>query len=342
MSNIESLAVHKVGNKAIDEPLFLSKNLLRLDDAVKSILNAYFINPFKTNEYYSLYHETNLDLNEVYSFVSEIFDAPESLYEQSVSLAKHLYEQNNHPKIKGGEFYVVYFKDLIIKGSNVNAVGLFKSENKDTFLKIYTTGSDIGIESEQGINIHKLDKGCLIFNVEKESGYLVSVIDNTNKGTDAHYWVDDFLRVQQRKDEYYNTENVISLYKSFVSKELPHQFEVSKADQVDLINKSVKYFKEKDTFDIEEFENEIIAQPAVIDSFNAYKTEYLRERDLELPESFTISESAVKKQTRGLKSVIKLDKNFHIYVHGDRQCIKRGYDEATGMHYYQLFFNEEA
>jgi hypothetical protein len=235
----------------------------------------------------------------------------------------------------------VYFKDLVINGSNVDAVGLFKSENKDTFLKIFTTGSDIGIESEQGININKLDKGCLIFNTDNENGYVVAVIDNTNKGTDAHYWVDDFLRVQQRKDEYYNTENVISLYQSFVSKELPRQFEVSKADQADLINKSVKYFKEKDTFDIEEFENEIIAQPAVIDSFNAYKTEYLRERDLELSDSFTISESAVKKHTRGLKSVIKLDKNFHIYVHGDRQCIKRGFDEATGMHYYQLFFNEE-
>lgn len=208
-------------------------------------------------------------------------------------------------------------------------------------MKVYTTASDIGIESEQGININKLDKGCLIFNIDNENGYLVSIVDNINKGTEAHFWVDDFLRVQQRKDEYYNTQHTISLYKSFITKEFPRQFEADQADQADLINKSVKYFKEKDTFDIEEFENEVIVQPEVIDSFNAYKVEYLKERDLELSDSFSISESAVKKQARGLKSVIKLDKNFHIYVHGDRQCIKRGFDEATGMHYYQLFFNEE-
>lgn len=341
MSNLESLVIHRVGNKAIDEPLFLSQSVLELNDEVKSILNSYFIDPFKLHEYYSLYHETNLALNEVYAFVLEIFKSPDSLYEQSTKLAKHLYEQNNHPNIKGGEFYVVYFNQIEINGNVVDAVGLFKSENKDTFLKVYTTSSNIKIESEQGINIHKLDKGCLIFNIDNENGYLVSVIDNTNKGAEAHYWVDDFLRIKQRKDEYYNTKNVISLYKSFVAKEFPRQFEVNQVDQADLINKSVKYFKDKDTFDIEEFENEVIVQPRVIDSFNAYKTEYLKERDLELSDSFTISESAVKKQARSLKSVIKLDKNFHIYVHGDRQCIKRGYDEATGMHYYQLFFNEE-
>ena len=61
-----------------------------------------------------------------------------------------------------------------------------------------------------------------------------------------------------------------------------------------------------------------------------------------LPEQFDISSSAVKRQSRGLKSVIKLDKNFHIYVHGDRQRIQRGFDEASGLHYYQLFFDDEA
>ncbi|MDR0687903.1 MAG: nucleoid-associated protein, partial [Prevotellaceae bacterium] len=59
------------------------------------------------------------------------------------------------------------------------------------------------------------------------------------------------------------------------------------------------------------------------------------------PERFGISEAAVKRQARVLKSVIKLDKNFHIYVHGRREYITRGYDEKTGLHFYQLFFREE-
>ena len=193
MSKIESIAVHRIGNKSIDEPLFLSQGLLKVNDEIRSVLYSYFISPFKSNEYYSLYHETDLALNEVYAFVSEIFKTPDSLYGQSIKLAKHLYEQNNHPNIKGGEFYVVYFKELEVNGIIVDAVGLFKSENKNTFLKVYTTASDIGIESEQGININKLDKGCLIFNIDNENGYLVSIVDNINKGTEAHFWVDDFL-----------------------------------------------------------------------------------------------------------------------------------------------------
>jgi hypothetical protein len=42
------------------------------------------------------------------------------------------------------------------------------------------------------------------------------------------------------------------------------------------------------------------------------------------------------------KSVLKLDKNFHIYVHGNRQLIERGYDDEKGMNYYKVFFNNEA
>ena len=49
----------------------------------------------------------------------------------------------------------------------------------------------------------------------------------------------------------------------------------------------------------------------------------------------------MKHYTRVFRDVIKLDKNFHIYVHGDNQYIKKGYDEVTGTHYYQLFFKEE-
>jgi len=340
-STILSLSLHTVGNKSLDDGIYLSKSLLEVDDKTTDILTTYFLFPFKSNEYYNLYHEADINLNEVYVYASKIFDNLETLHEQSVNLAKHLYEKSNHPKIKGGEFYVVYFKDCIIEGETVDAVGLFKSENKDTFLKVFPAGDGFEIESEQGVNINKLEKGCLIFNSDRENGYIVAVVDNTNKGAEAHYWIDDFLHVRQRKDEYYNTQNALALCKNFVTKELPNQFDVSKADQAVFLNKSVKFFKEKDNFDMEEFANEVIEQPSIIDSFNNYKNAYLNERDIEIADNFTISDSAVKKQARVLKSVIKLDKNFHIYVHGNNQYIKKGYDEETEMYYYQLFFKQE-
>jgi len=341
IDKIQSLAIHKIGHKSNEESISLSKKCVAIDNDMQNVLANYFIQPFKSEEYSSFYHNIDISMNEVFVCTSKIFDDPKTLLEQSINLAKHLYEQSDHPKIKGGEFYTVYFKDCIIDGKTVDAVGLFKSENKDTFLKVFPNKTEDGfeIESEQGININKLDKGCLIFNTERENGYVVAVVDNTNKGAEAQYWLDDFLHVRSRKDEYYNTQNVLTLAKHFIKDELPSQFEVTKADQIDLLNKSVKFFKEKDNFDLKEFANEVIEDPDIIRSFRKYKTTFEQDFDMDIADNFTISESAVKKQARTLKSVIRLDKNFHIYIHGNRNLIEQGEDKKGK--FYKVYYQEE-
>ncbi|MGL5913153.1 MAG: nucleoid-associated protein [Bacteroidales bacterium] len=338
-SSILHIALHKIGNKTNDEGYILSQQNLQLSEAVRDLLRHYFCSPFKPNEYFHLHHESELSLNEVYSYVSAIFDNPQCLHEQSVHLAKHLYAQSTHAKIKAGEFYVVYFKDYFCEGETCDAVGLFKSENKDTFLKVLLEEGAFNVESEEGVNINKLDKGCLIFNKEREQGYIVAVIDNTNKSMEAQYWIDDFLHLHQRKDEYFNTEHVLSMCKNFVTQQLPQQFEVSRADQVDLLNKSVKFFKENDKFDLKGFAQEVMEQPDVIESFNRYKGDFEAERRIEISDQFAISDFAVKKQARSFKSIIKLDKNFHIYVHGNRKLIEQGEDEKGK--FYKMYYQEE-
>ena len=249
-ASIYNLSLHLVGNKSAEDGIILSKTNLDIKNELKGLLVSYFLPPFASEELFELYHDSGIEFNVVYGAVSRIFDDPDSLHEQSVNLAKHLYDQSTHPKIKCGEFYTVYFKDCIVDGETVDSVGLFKSENKDTFLKVLREGGNFNLESEQGINIKKLDKGCLIFNKERENGYVVAVVDNTNKGVEAQYWMDDFLHVRQRKDEFTNTQNVMTMAKNFVTKALPEQFEVSKADQIELLNKSLQFFREKDTFDM--------------------------------------------------------------------------------------------
>lgn len=334
-SNISEVAIHIVGNKANDELNRLSTQASSFNKEIADILTAYFTSAFKLDEYYNLYHAADLSLNEVYVYLSKIFDAPECLHEQSVNLANHLYEQSNHPKIKGGEFYVAYFKNCIIDGKNVDAVGLFKSEKKDTFLKVNPSGKGFEIESMKGVNVNKLDKGALVFNIERENGYVVTVVDNTNKGLEAHYWMDDFLHVRQRKDEYFNTHQVLSMCKGFASKELDN----NKPAKSEFLNKSVQFFKEKDTFDMNKFANEVIEQPDIINSFNQYRESYAKEHDIDFSEGFNISDSAVKKQVRSFKSVIKLDKNFQIYIHGNRELIEQGEDNKGK--FYKVYYKEE-
>lgn len=337
---IKSIIVHEVGNKLNQENILFSKKTLSISKEMENVLINHFLLPFKSNEYFNFFHEIDINMNEVFVCISKIFKDEKTLQEQSVNLAKHLYEQSTHPQIKSGEFYTVYFKDCIIDGETVDAIGLFKSENKDTFLKVFSSGEGFEIETIQGNNINKLDKGCLIFNIEKEKGYIVSVVDNTSKGNNALYWIDDFLHIRQRKDEYHNTQNILSLCKNFAQKELPQQFDVTKVEQVDFLDKSIKFFKEKENFKMNEFTNEVIGNPEIIERFNQYSSSFQKDYNIEITDNFSISDSAVKKQNRLIKKVIKLDKNFDIYIHGNSELLEQGEDKKGK--YYKVYYNNES
>ena len=347
-NSIQHVALHRVGNKATSEGYVVSDRLLNLNDMMSTMLVQYFIEPFKVQEYYRL--TENEPLREA---VGEIFDDPDRLLECSQRIAELLYEASTHPNIKGGDLFVAYFRECQINGAVCDAVGLFKSENKSQFLKVMHGEEDwsrqlgdehatstFRVEADKGIDLHKLDKGALVFNMEAEQGYVVSVVDATNRGADAAYWRDAFLGLSQRQDEYYSTHAEMAAYKRFVTDELPQQFEgVTKADQADLLNRGAGYFKQNDSFDLQGFAEEVIAQPEVIDSFKHYRQQYQEENAVELQDDFAISDEAVKKQQRSMKSVIKLDKNFHIYVHGDRSLIEQGEDDRGK--FYKVYYQQE-
>jgi len=339
-ATINNFYIHTVGNKVADEKFFISKRKTKASNELKTLLSHYFLSPFNSEEYYHFHHDTDLYLNETYSYVSKIFNNSESLYEQSINLAKHLYNHCVHPKIKGGEFYIVYFKNCSLSGQTLDAVGLFKSENKDTFLEVEQLNDGFNIESRQGININNLDKGCLIFNTEKENGYVISIVDNTNKGAEAQYWKDNFLNVSVINNSFHQTNQFLGITKQFVTKQLNEKFNITKTEQIDFLNRSVDYFKTHDTFNKQEFEKDIFTDINVIESFQKFDQEYRQENEVELSDNFEISAKAVKKQARVFKSVLKLDKNFHIYIHGNRELIEQGIDE-DGRKYYKLYYQNE-
>ena len=80
----------------------------------------------------------------------------------------------------------------------------------------------------------------------------------------------------------------------------------------------------------------------VIESFRKYGKNAMAGKDFDVIDNFEISAQAVKRQARVFKSVLKLDKNFHVYIHGDRELIEKGFDEAMGKNYYKLYFNSES
>jgi hypothetical protein len=338
---LSKMIVHRVGNKQKEEGIDLSHDLLHLDETILPLLLKYFLAPFKTDAFYNFVHEQELNLNEMWFYASEIFKNPDSFHLQSTNMAKHLYEKTVHPNINSGELFIVYFSECVVDGESVDAIGIFKSETKTTFLKVFPQGDNFSIESNNGININKLDKGCLIFNTEKDLGYKLCVVDNVNKSQEAQYWVNDFLGAELRKNDFYKTQTYMKACKGFVEEVFNEENNVDKSAQIELMNKSVSFFKENDTFDEERFKTEVLYDEKVITAFDDYKQTYEEENNLQLPQEFDISDTAVKQEQKQFKSVLKLDRNFSVYIHGNRNYLERGFDQDTGLNYYKLFYEKE-
>ncbi len=238
--------------------------------------------------------------------------------------------------------YLVHFDNVPFGTSYIQVMGIYKSERKESFLKVLPHGKNLEIVHDEGMSLAKPDKGCLIFCNNKQEGYTVCVVDHTNKQQDAQYWVKEFLQVEPYIDNYHNTDNYLGLCKQFITNKYPEQFDVSKSEQIDLLNRSMDYFKTNDQFSLQQFTSEVIHHPEVADHFIAFKKDYESAKSYDIEDEFDINLSAVKKQSKMYKAVLKLDKNFHVYIHGRKDLIEKGYDEKTGKHFYKLYFDEEA
>jgi hypothetical protein len=100
------------------------------------------------------------------------------------------------------------------------------------------------------------------------------------------------------------------------------------------------YFKSNENFDKQEFAESVFEDDRMIDSFIKYGDDYCKHNELPSADQFEINNTAVKKQARVYKSVLKLDKNFHIYIHGNRELIEKGTD-PDGRKFYKIYFNHE-
>ncbi len=338
---LKKVSVHHTGNITNGEALHLSKSPVELnDDKLETLLQQFFLFPFTNPEFYAFtFTNEDVTLNPVYNFAADMFDNARKFHSGTINIAKHLYELSTHPQIKSGDLFVAYFSDIAIENELTDAIGIFKSENRQEFLKP-SHGDEFNIEYDDGISVEKLDKGCLIFNDNREGGFRICIVDKANKSTEARFWKEDFLMLKAYADDYHQTKNFLNIAKNYVSKQFAEEFEVTKTDQIDLLNKSVEYFKNNESFDKKKFEKEVFQDAGVIKSFRQYDETFREENNLDIEDVFEISTQAVKKQAKIFKSVLKLDKNFHIYIHGDKNLIENGVDEQ-GRKFYKIYYKEE-
>lgn len=343
-ATLAKLSAHQIGNKTNGEDLVAGKSELDIsDENIGAALIKYFLSSFNTTEYYNFTSSTDdFNLNPLYQASKAIFAAAKSFHINSINIAKHLYEVSLHPHIKSGDLFVALLTDVNVDNEMYDVIGIFKSEEKAGFIKLdLTAGNSFEINYEKGIDLGKLDKACLIYDIDSDSGFRISVLDKTNKSSEAQYWKDLFLNVKPVNNNFQATKNFLDMTRLYVMDQISEEFELSKPDQIEYLNKSISYFKKHDEFNKREFEQEVFEDPEVIKSFRKFDNNFRDQFDVDMEDSFDISSEVVKKQSRVFKSILKLDKNFHIYIHGDKNLIERGV-EKDGRKYYKIYYKDES
>lgn len=334
LGNITYAVVQMVGNKSKGDGVAFSSEKVDLS-RIKDFLFDLFDKSLKYDDLKRLDFVGSVKLNPVYNFVSSIFDDETSFIQEANNLATYLYQQSLHPSIKNGEFYVMKIQGCIVDGDMVDAVGLFKSELHDTVLKVVNNSNGIQIVPEKGMSLKKLDKGCVVFNKNRDNGYIVAVLDSNS--LDANYWTDAFLHAVSCKDSYHDTMNYINICKEFLVSDTMDV--VCKADKAIMMNKAMNSLKYSKELDFLPFVNNVFGKK-VEEQVVKFKEEYELSQP-KLSDTILPSETALKKNSTTNLTTIKLDKNFDIKVKSVCELLEQGYDAKRGMKYYKLYYEVE-
>lgn len=190
-ATVKKLVIHKVGNRSREEGVSLSTQESTADDSVKSILLRNYLGAtLKENSIYNFHHSTDIKFNEVYNYSSEALISEAGFIDSSSKIAKHLYASTLHPNVAAGDLFVVLFEGIKYDQRIGNALGIFKTETKESYLNIEEGPSTIAIHKLEGINPNKLQKGAIVFNGIPE----IMVVDRL-AGT-SRYWLETFLNVR--------------------------------------------------------------------------------------------------------------------------------------------------
>ena len=343
-THIASLSIHRVGNKSRNEDIFLSSEPYKLEDELTPLMKEFFLKPFREKEenYFKFSHEADLEFHELHKMASTIFDNPDNAHQVSRNIASHLYNQSEHPHIKSGEVYVAYLENVQLDNEKMDAIGIFKSELKQDFLQFSETETQLKALLKQGVSLNKLDKGCIIFNSNKDDGYKILSVDSNRY--DTKYWLESFLGVEALADDNFYTKKYLKFCQDF-AKDVVFPAE-DKKEEVMFMNRAVNHFAKNDNFEETAFMNDVIDNPDLIPEFRHYKTEKAPKYSIEDLTSFPIANTAVSAARKKIKNVINLDTNIQIRMdfinpESAEKYVEKGWDEEKQMYYYLVYFNKE-
>src|SRR5690625_7620996 len=129
-AQIESLSVHRVGNKSRNEGIFISENPYPVNDELHALLKEYFLKPFRDKEenLFQFVHEVDLEFHELYNLVNNMFNNPNHSHKNTQKIARLHLDQSQQTHIKSEDEYVTFFENILIDNERTKAFGIYKKD----------------------------------------------------------------------------------------------------------------------------------------------------------------------------------------------------------------------
>ncbi|MGG2072885.1 hypothetical protein AB1J28_06015 [Lysinibacillus irui] len=281
---------------------------------------------------FEFFHETNIALNEIYTYAKAIFEQNSSFLEQSQNIARHLHSVSQHPNIKSGELFIGLFENCLLLNEEKKIIAIVKIDEKEIFLDVKNDQNQMIVNGIDGINVKKINNMAIIVDMGPEQP--PAVFMKTKRKEDIIYWQERFLKIKVADEYYHKTDLALTECKKYILKDENY----SNTEKLGLLNKTLDYFRNEEEFQVNHYIETVFEQAdatqkdILINSVKPYET--------------VISDSALEKAEKKYKRKIKLDANIEIQVniqHIDQidELIEVGYDEATNRKFYKIYFQDE-
>lgn len=286
----------------------------------------------RVDQQYEFFHETNLDLNELYTYAKAIFNDENSFLVQSQHIATHLHSVSNHPNIHDGDLFIGLFENCMVGTETRKVLSIVKIDEREIFLDVKSDQNRMIVNGVDGINVKKINNAAIIVDMGPDEEPAVFI--RTRRKDDVVYWQERFLKIKVTDEEYEKTDLALQEVKKIILKE--ESF--TNTEKLGLLNKTLDYFRNEEQFQVDDYIDTVFEAPdevqrdVIVNSVKPYET--------------IISESAIEKAEKSYRRKIKLDDNIEIVVNVRDieqvdELIKVGYDEETGRKFYKIYFEEE-
>ncbi len=308
--------------------------LKELDDWTGQLFNYFFLSHFPNDK------EGALDVN--HDRFTELKPALD-LYFQDGELGKiHAQVSGKWSEVSSSAdedsfWFTVSWDQFSVDEYSGRAIGFFFAREKNNFLNMH--GADPMVL--QGLPMKKPEFGCLIF-PDQMDGFTTFMLDAAKADTGGTSWSKVLFPFHQITDDAFHAKQFFKMCKAFSEDVIVKEQQQPKEKQVSFLSDSLKYASDNRAVNFENFKTEVLKEPTVIDAFDSFQEKYSEERQWNPPDQFAVTESVQNQAKKFVKSVIKLDKNFHIYVHGNKERLEKGFDKDKKLHFYTLWFDAEA